>query len=144
MGVASFKSIEAGLSRRKFPIVFKKDLLERKKPKDLAEVIYRLMVRNERTVLEDKLRPLGYRHHCTEYRMRSIQDLYAVVNNYTKVDYKYLYDIICEFRAYKNESVLLMYHYCTVIQREVHGGGLRTKEETVRNRLGKRNIIFKK
>lgn len=168
MGNASFERIEKRLRTRKQPLVIGSKYTHKYdggrirkietiintveslgKPKDLAELIYRMVVRKEATCSVQKNG--GLKMQCHDGAFRSIEDIFSVtITYYPRVSYKRIYDSIVLLRTPDQSNggfrdAILRYQFCNDVRREVHfSGGLTTSEETIRIRLGDKNIKFKK
>lgn len=99
------KRVQGQLDIRKIPIRFA--LVN--KPKDLAEIIYRLICNMETTYYNNG------KVQCYSGKCRSTQDLYSVVRYYIPdISYNVLYNILHELLDRK-----LSNHYCHVVRKVV-------------------------
>lgn len=154
MGAIEFEKIEKTLRSRKWSIVlgnasspysqlkFTKQGLTNP-PKDLAELIYRLLCKKEGTfyITSPTVVP-KIKVQCYSDRLRSVQDLFNVAVNYDKnLSYKQLHDIVEDLKHLPTQ--LLCSNYCYVVKRQVHHAiNLTVTEDKIRNAIGKRNIKF--
>lgn len=164
MAKPDFAEVEKKLRRRKCPVVLADvrytyiggwgdDCIREIKikltspPKDLAELIYRLLCKHEGSAMLIKN---GKRYQCENGRQRSLLDLYTITLTYApETTYKEVYDVVeklkhgpCIDGVVKNP--LIRSHYCTTTNRVVHNGNsLATTADKIREMIGKRNIIFK-
>jgi len=152
MAAPSFKSIEKKLRNRKYPIVladikpnfsvdtYKNIIKISVPPKDLAEVIYELLIKNTGSAY--LLSNTKVKTQCISGRARSIQDLFNIVVNYKpNISYEELYKIVEDLKI--NHRVIGS-HYCITVRREVYfSSSLRDRNlPSLRTKLGNKNIKF--
>lgn len=135
-----FKKKEKRARGMKYPLI----LIE--KPKDLADLLHKMVIHRRSTYYKmkngPKLQPSG--------SLRSIEDMYRVViSYYPKISYKKFYEIIDDLREGKDNernqfiTAVFGYNYCGDVRKQVHfSSGLYVTEKLIRDRLGDRNIQF--
>lgn len=135
-----FKKKEEKARNMKYPLI----LIE--KPKDLADLLHKMVIYRRSTYYKmkngPKFQPSG--------SLRSIEDMYRVVISYhSKISYKKFYEIIDDLREGKynkrNQFItpVFGYNYCGDVRKQVHfSSGLHVTEKLIRDTLGDRNIQF--
>lgn len=123
--------VQGQLDRRKVPVRFGKD---KANPRDLAEIIYRMISVKEATYIGPK------RIQCSPNRLRSIQDIYNVTKTYiTGISYQYLYEVM-------NQTLkgIVISHFCNTVKRNVfYVSSMAYTKHTFRDKLGDKNKLVK-
>lgn len=121
-------------------------IILKEKPSDLAELIYRMVIKMEKTYYKT----LPLRVQCSEQRYRSREDISAVIKSYyPRCTETFVNDVL--WILHGNTSIdgvmtasVLGSWYCTDVNRTVHSAASVTvTEEIIRKKLGKKNKIFK-
>lgn len=138
--IDSFKKKEKKYRELKNPLI----LLH--KPRDLAEMLYQIVIGRRTTYYNTKNGPRTQ----PSGKQRSVEDMYRVlISYYPNISYKDFYEIIDDLRNgkynSKNQFVNPQFssHYCYTVCKTVHNGhGLYINEGSIREALGNKNIEF--
>jgi hypothetical protein len=116
---------------------WKKTKLRGKKPKDLAELISRIIADKEETVYV--LKDGSEKTQCTRGRCRSVEDVYRVAKYY-KPDIT-LKEVLLAVKSLYGKYV--SNHYCSTVRRIVHNSSsLYNKGDEFRKTIDKLNVEF--
>jgi hypothetical protein len=114
-------------------------------PKDLAELVHRMVFRNIRVHYGNQDGSIGAQQPSGD--ARSAEDMYRVAKSYNpKIDYENFIKAL-ESITYcgkpKLNNTILHVDYCVTVKRLVHSpSSLSTTIERIRQALGKNNIKF--
>lgn len=115
-----------------------KTKLKGSKPKDLAELIFRMVTMREETIFVDKDGNVRNKQ-CGQGRSRSVEDIFRVAKFYNpNITLKQVNNGVIKLYG-KN----LSYHFCNTVKRYVHTAMyLKNKTEDIRKNIGNFNINF--
>lgn len=93
------------------------------KPKDLAELIARILYNNEETFYIEELEKfknkLKYKVHCSQNRRRTVEDCYLCAKYYcSNISYKDVYNLA--HLIYNNNPFQIETYICRIIKKQVH------------------------
>lgn len=116
---------------------WKSTRLEGEKPKDLAELIFR-MIQGERTFKVDG-KIIQSTPQCVAGRKRTIEDIFRIAKYYMpKIKLETVYEAVKSLY-----NTCISYNYCCTVYRFVHSKmNLRQTISDYRNTMGNKNILF--
>lgn len=137
MNNRDLKKIEKKITRKRGFLA----LINTKQPKDLAELLTRLIIEKEATVIRYKNG--NQRNHCSSNRCRSAEDAYLVAKAiFPEITLEQVDNILLKLR----EKVLVSRNYCTTVKRIVHNSFISRINaiDRVRKALGSLNVTNEK